>query len=77
MACLFDPGYVTGDTSSPVLPILWCVCSSIVRTCGPLGEPGPWHSRHMTFAGLIRMRRFRAVDIMATGTFYAAVYMTL
>src|SRR5579884_720774 len=40
--------------SSPGLPALWCVCASTVGARGPFGEFGPWHSRHRTFAGLIR-----------------------
>src|SRR5579884_3745348 len=30
------------------------VCASTVGARGPFGEFGPWHSRHRTFAGLIR-----------------------
>src|SRR5215831_14429452 len=40
--------------SLPVEPDLWCVCCSMVGARGPFGEFGPWHSRHITFAGFNR-----------------------
>src|SRR4051812_7416194 len=44
--------------SFPALPAAWWVCASMDAARGPFGDFVPWHSRQITFAGLMRSALF-------------------